>query len=139
MFMETLLMAWSGRIAFVAGRQRRIVSWISADDAARAAARAFERDVTGRHELAGRDAATFDEAYRRLSAARGKRIVALHPPFSVMRLAGRLSPSVKELASMFTLFDAAGYFSDTPRETFGVEDATIEQWARRVSGPGAFG
>ena len=42
---------------------------------------------------------------------------------------------------MFTLFDAAGYFSDSPalRETFGVEAATFEQWARRVSGSGAFG
>lgn len=141
MFMETLLMASSGPLAFVAGRQRRIVSWISADDAARAAARAFERDVTGRHELAGRDAVTFDEAYRRLSAARGTRILALHPPLSLMRLAGRFSPAVKELASMFTLFDAAGYFSDSPalREIFGVEAVTIEQWARRVSGSGAFG
>ncbi|HSK99100.1 MAG TPA: hypothetical protein VK869_02065 [Rubrobacteraceae bacterium] len=48
---------------------------------------------------------------------------------------------MKELASMFTLFDAAGYVSDSPalRETFGVEAVTIEQWARRVSGPSAFG
>ena len=71
MFMETLLLALEGPAAFVMGRQRRPVSWISAGDAALAAVRAFERDITGRHEIAGPDTATFDEAYRRLSAARG--------------------------------------------------------------------
>jgi len=71
MFMETLLMALGGPLAFVPGRQRLPVRWISADDAARAAARAFERDITGRHELAGPETATFDEAYRLLSRARG--------------------------------------------------------------------
>jgi uncharacterized protein YbjT (DUF2867 family) len=63
MFMETLLMALGGPLAFVPGRQRLPVRWISAGDAARAAARAFERDITGRHELAGPETATFDEAY----------------------------------------------------------------------------
>lgn len=75
------------------------------------------------------------------AAARGERIVALHPPLSIMRLAGPFSPSAKELAGMFTLFDAAGYFSDSPalRETFGVPADTIDELARRLSGPGAFG
>ncbi len=42
---------------------------------------------------------------------------------------------VEELASMFALFEVAGYASDSPalRETFGVEALTIEEWARRVS------
>ena len=59
----------------------------------------------------------------------------LHPPLAVMRLAGRFSSPVEELASMFALFDAAGYASDSPalRETFGVEALTIEEWAGRVS------
>ncbi len=135
MFMETLLMALRGPVAFVPGRQRRPVRWISASDVARAAAVAFEKDITGRHELVGPDTATFDEAYRRLSTAWGKRITVLHPPLSAMRLAGRFSPPVEELASMFALFDAAGYASDSPalRETFGVEALTIEEWAGRVS------
>jgi uncharacterized protein YbjT (DUF2867 family) len=135
MFMETLLMALGGPVAFVPGRQRRRVGWVAAGDAARAAAAAFEKNVTGLHELAGPDTATFDEAYRRLSRVRGKRIAVLHPPLAVMRLAGRLSPPVEELASMFALFDAAGYASDSPalRETFGVEALTIEEWAGRVS------
>ncbi len=135
MFMETLLMALRGSVAFVPGRQRRPARWISASDVARAVAVAFEKDVTGRYELTGPDTATFDEAYRRFSAARGKRITVLHPPLSVMRLAGRFSPPVEELASMFTLFEAAGYASDSPalRETFGVEALTIEEWAGRVS------
>jgi hypothetical protein len=53
-----------------------------------------------------------------------------------MRLAGRLSSPVEELASMFALFDGAGYATDSPalRETFGVEGLTIEEWAGRVSG-----
>lgn len=72
MFMETLLMALGGPLAFVPGRQRLPVRWISAGDAARAAARAFERDITGRHELAGPETATFDEAYRSLSRAWGE-------------------------------------------------------------------
>lgn len=141
MFMETMLMASSGPVAFIPGRQGRIVSWICADDVARAAVRAFERDVTGRHELAGTDFATFDEAYRRLSAVLNKRIFVLHPPISTMRLAGRISPPAEELAAMFALFDAEGYSSDSPalRETFGVEAVGIEEWTRRVFGPGSFG
>ena len=141
MFMETLLLALSGPVAFVPGRQRRLVSWISAGDVARAAVRAFERGIHGLYELAGPDIATFDDAYRRLSRARGKRITVLHPPLSMMRLSGRFSPPVEELASMFTLFEAAGYASTTPalRETFGVEALTIEEWAGRVSRSESFG
>jgi uncharacterized protein YbjT (DUF2867 family) len=141
MFMETLLLALSGPVAFVPGRQRHRVGWISASDVAHAAVAAFEKDITGRHEVAGPDAATFDEAYRRFSTVRGQRITVLHPPLSVMRLAGRFSPPVEELASMFALFEAAGYASDSPalRETFGVEALTIEEWAGRVSWSGMFG
>jgi uncharacterized protein YbjT (DUF2867 family) len=136
MFMETLLLALKGPVAFVMGRQRRPVSWISAGDAALAAVRAFERDITGRHEIAGPDTATFDEAYRRLSAARGERIIVLHPPLSAVRLAGRFAAPVEELANMFALFDAAGYATDPTalRDVFGVRALTIEEWARRVSG-----
>ncbi|HEX2729708.1 MAG TPA: NmrA family NAD(P)-binding protein [Rubrobacteraceae bacterium] len=135
MFMETLLMALSGSVAFVPGPQRRPVGWISASDVGRAAARAFERDVTGRHELAGPDTATFDEAYRRLSRARDKRIIVLHPPLAAMHLAGRVAAPVEELANMFTLFDAAGYTSDSPalRDIFGVDAISIEEWAGQVS------
>lgn len=135
MFMETLLMALQGSIAFVAGPQRRPVAWISASDVGHAAARAFERDITGRHELAGPDIATFDEAYRRLSRARSRRIVVLHPPLAAMRLAGRISAPVEELANMFALFDTAGYASDSPalRDTFGVDAISIEVWAEQVS------
>ena len=141
MFMETLLMALKGPVAFVMGRQRRVVRWLSADDAARAAVRAFETDVTGRHELAGPDAATFDEAYRRLSAVRGRGIFVLHPPLSAARLAGRFAPAVEELAEMFVLIDAAGYATDPAplRDVFGVEALTIEEWARRVFGYDPFG
>jgi uncharacterized protein YbjT (DUF2867 family) len=136
MFMETLLLASSGPAAFVPGRQRRRVGWVAASDVARAGVTALEKDITGRYELAGPDTATFDEAYRRFSTVRGKRMIVLHPPISAMRLAGRISPAVEELASMFALFDAAGYASDSPalRETFGVEALTIEEWAGRVSG-----
>jgi uncharacterized protein YbjT (DUF2867 family) len=135
MFMETLLMALSGPVAFVPGRQRRHVGWISTNDVARALVSAFERGVTGRYELAGPETSTFDEAYARLARARGGRIIVLHPPLAAMRLVGRLSSPVEELASMFALFDAAGYASDSPalRETFGVEAVTIEEWAGRVS------
>jgi uncharacterized protein YbjT (DUF2867 family) len=141
MFMETMLIALSGPVAFVPGRQRRPMGWISAGDVARAAVASFEKDLTGRYELAGPNTATFDEAYRRFSAARGKRITVLHPPLAVMRLAGRFSPPVEELANMFALFEAAGYASDSPalRETFGVEALTIEEWAGRVSRTGPFG
>jgi uncharacterized protein YbjT (DUF2867 family) len=141
MFMETLLLALRGPVAFVPGRQRRPACWISVNDVACAAVRAFERDVTGRHELAGPDIATFDEAYRRLSRVSGRRIVVLHPPLATMRLAGRFSAPVEELANMFALFDAAGYASGSPalRQTFGVEATTIEEWAGRVSRPGSSG
>jgi len=136
MFMETLLMALKGPVAFVMGRQRHRIRWISADDAALAAVRAFERDITGRHELAGPDAATFDEAYRLLSAVRGGGIFVLHPPLPAGRVAGRFSPAVEELAPMFALFDAVGDAPDPAplRDVFGVEAETIEGW-----GGGGFG
>jgi uncharacterized protein YbjT (DUF2867 family) len=135
MFMETLLMALIGPVAFVLGRQRHRVGWVSTSDVARAAVAAFEKDTTGRYELAGPDVCTFDEAYARLARTRGKRITVLHPPLAVMRLAGRLSSPIEELANMSALFQAAGYASDSPalRETFGVEALTIEEWAGRVS------
>ena len=135
MFMETLLLAMSGPMAFVPGRQRRQVGWISASDVARAAVRALERNITGLHEIAGPDTATFDEAYSHFSTARGKRITVLHPPLAVMGLAGRFLPPVEELASMFALFEAAGYVADPAplRDTFGVEALTIEEWAGQVS------
>ncbi len=141
MFMETLLMALKGPVAFVMGRQRHRIRWISADDAALAAVRAFERDIAGRHEIGGPDAATFDEAYRLLSAVRGGRIFVLHPPLPAVRVAGRFSPAVEEIAEMFALFDAVGYATDPAplRDVFGVEGLTIEGWAGRVFGSDPFG
>ena len=62
MFMETLLMAMGGPVAFVPGRQRRRVGRISAGDVARATVAALEKDLTGRYELAGPDTANLDEA-----------------------------------------------------------------------------
>jgi uncharacterized protein YbjT (DUF2867 family) len=134
MFMETLLMALKGPVAFVMGRQPHRIRWISADDAALAAVRAFERDITGRHEIGGPDAATFDEAYRLLSEVRGGRIFVLHPPLPAVRLAGRFSPAVEELAGMFALFDAVGYATDPAplRDGFEVDALTIEGWAGRL-------
>jgi uncharacterized protein YbjT (DUF2867 family) len=141
MFMETLLLALRGPVAFVPGRQSRPVSWISASDVARAAVRAFQRDITGRHELAGPDSGTFDEAYSRLARVRGRRIVVLHPPLFSMMLPGRLVPYVGDLARMFAFFDSAGYAADPAplRDFFGVEALTIEEWAGRVSRPASFG
>jgi uncharacterized protein YbjT (DUF2867 family) len=141
MFMETLLMALSGPVAFVPGRQRRGVGWISANDVARAAIAAFERDITGRYELASPEISTFDEAYARLARARGGKITVFHPPLAALRLVGRLSSPVEEVASMFALFEDAGYSTDSLalRETFGVEAITIEEWAGRVSRSGPVG
>ena len=132
MFLETLLMALRGPGAFVAGRQRRPASWISASDVALAAVRAFEKDITGRHELAGPDLETFDGAYARLAGVWGRKIRVLHPPLASLRLPGLIFGEVRELANMFALFDTAGYAADPAplRETFGVEAATIEEWAK---------
>ncbi|HET7478676.1 MAG TPA: NAD(P)H-binding protein [Rubrobacteraceae bacterium] len=140
-FMETLLLSMSGPFAFVIGRQNRRAGWISASDIGHAAARAFERDITGRHELAGPDIATFDEAYRHLSRARGKRIIVLHAPLAAVRAVGQAVAPVEELAGIFTLFDAAGYVSESTalRDTFGVDGISIEEWAGRVSSSGQVG
>jgi uncharacterized protein YbjT (DUF2867 family) len=130
-FMETLDMMLRGSVAFVPGRQRRPVSWIAARDIARAAVRAFERDITGRHEIAGPDTTTFDGAFERLGRARGRRIRTLHPPLIAMRVPGRVVPYVRELADMMALFDVAGYAANpsTLRDTFGVPALTVEEWA----------
>lgn len=133
MFMETLYMMLRGPVAFIPGRQPKLISWISARDIARAAVRAFERDITGRHELAGPDTTTFEGAFERLGKARGKQIRALHMPLVAMRIPGLISPRVRELADMMSLFDAIGYAADPSilRETFGVTALTIERWASK--------
>lgn len=132
MFMETLFMMLRGPVAFVPGRQRRPVSWIAARDIARAAVRAFEKDITGRYELAGPDTTTFDGAFQRLARGRGKRIQVLHVPLIALGLTGRASPYVRELANMMAFFDAAGFAADPSvlRDTFDVPALSIEEWAR---------
>jgi uncharacterized protein YbjT (DUF2867 family) len=135
MFMENLLLALRGSVAFVPGRQRRPASWISADDVARAAVRAFEHKIQGRHELAGPDLCTFDEAYSRLARAWGRRISVLHPPLFTMLLPGRFVPYLGDIARMFAFFDRVGYAADPVplRDLFGVEALTIEERAGQVS------
>src|SRR5919199_2528798 len=131
-FMETLYMMVRRSVAFVPGRQRRPVSWIATRDMARAAVRAFQADILGRHELAGPDTTTFDEAFERLARARGERIQVLHVPLIAMRLSGRASPYIRELANMMAFFDTVGFAADPAvlRDTFGVPALTIEEWTR---------
>jgi uncharacterized protein YbjT (DUF2867 family) len=133
MFMETLdMMMPRAAVAFIPGRQRLPVSWIAASDIACAAVRAFRADILGRHELAGLETITFDEAFRRLARARGKRIRALHVPLISLRLAGLASSYLRELTNMMSLFDAVACATGPSvlRETFGVSALTIEEWAR---------
>src|ERR687886_572297 len=138
-FMETLDMMLRGPVAFVPGRQRRPVSWIAAGDIARAAVRAFQADILGRHDIAGPDTTTFDGAFERLERARGKGIQVLHVPLIAMRLSGRASPYIRELANMMALFDAVGFAVDPSglRDTFGIHALTIEEWARDNGVPSA--
>jgi uncharacterized protein YbjT (DUF2867 family) len=133
-FMETLDMMLRGPVAFIPGRQRRPVSFIAARDIARAAVRAFQADILGRHELAGPDTITFDGAFERLGKARGEKIRALHVPLIAMRVPGRFVSYVRELANMMALFDAVGFATDPSvlRETFGVPALTIEEWANET-------
>ncbi len=134
-FMETLHMMLRGPVAFIPGRQRRPVSWIAARDIARTAVRSFQEDILGRHELAGPETVTFDDAFGRLARARGERIRVLHVPLISLQLVGRASSYVRELANMMALFDAVGFATDPSvlRETFGVPALTIEEWAREGS------
>ena len=130
-FMETLDMMLSGPLAFVPGRQRRPVSLIAARDIARAAVRALQVDILGRHEIAGPEVVTFDEAFERLARGRDKKIRTLHVPLISLRVAGRFSPYVRELAHMMAFFDATGFATDPSvlRDTFGVPALTVEEWA----------
>jgi uncharacterized protein YbjT (DUF2867 family) len=134
MFMETLYMMLQGPVAFVPGRQRHPISFISARDIARATVRAFQLKICGRYELAGPDTVTFDGAFERFGKASGKKIRVLHVPLAALRLSGRVVPYVRELAAMMALFDVAGYVADpsTLRDTFGVPALTIEEWAGRA-------
>ena len=131
-FMETLGMMLRGAVAFVPGRQRRPVSWIAAHDIARAAVRAFQVDILGRHDIAGPDTVTFDEAFERLARARGESIQVLHVPLMALRVGGLAVPYVRELANMMAFFDAVGFATDPSvlRDTFGVPALGIEEWAR---------
>ncbi len=131
-FMETLDMMLQGPVAFIPGRQRKPVSWIAASDIARAAVRAVQGDILGRHELTGPEVVSFDGAFHRLGKARGERIRALHVPLAGMRAAGRFSPYVREMANMMAFFDAVGFATDPSdlSDTFGVPALTIEEWAR---------
>ena len=51
-------------------------------------------------------------------------------PLAALRLPGRMSPYVRELADMMALFDAAGYAADPSilRDKFGVSALTLEEW-----------
>ncbi len=131
-FMETLDMMLQGPVAFVPGRQRRPVSWIAARDIARAAVRAVQADILGRHEIAGPETTTFDGAFERLGRGRGKRIRPLHVPLIALSVPGRFSPHTRELANMMAFFDAVGFATDPSvlRDTFGVPALTVEEWAR---------
>lgn len=131
-FMETLDLMLRGSVAYIPGRQRGPVSWIAAGDIARAAVRAVQGDIVGRHEIAGPEVVSFDGAFHRLGKARGKKIRALHVPLAPMRAAGRFSPYVREMANMMAFFDAVGFATDPSvlRETFGVPALTIEEWSR---------
>lgn len=135
MFMETLDMMLRGPVAFIPGRQRRPVSWIAARDIARAAVRAFQRDILGRHEIAGPETVPFDGAFESLGRGRGENIRVFHVPLIALRVPGRFSPYVGELANMMSFFDAVGFATDPSvlRETFGVPALTIEEWARKGS------
>ena len=131
-FMETLDLMLRGSVAYIPGRQMKPVSWIAAGDIARAAVRAIQGDIVGRHEIAGPEIVGFDGAFHRLGKARGERIRTLHVPLSPMRAAGRFSPYVREMANMMAFFDAVGFATDPSdlSETFGVSALTIEEWAR---------
>jgi uncharacterized protein YbjT (DUF2867 family) len=131
MFMETLYMMLQGRVAFVPGRQRHPISFISARDIARAAVRAFQWKISGRYELAGPDTVTFDEAFERFGKGSGKKLWMLHVPLTALRLPGRASPYVRELADMMALFDAVGYAANPSilRDTFGVSALALKEWA----------
>ncbi len=131
-FMETLDMMLGGPVAFIPGRQRRPISLIAARDIARAAVRAFQEDVLGRHEIAGPEVVTFDDAFERLGRGRGKKIWMLHVPLISLSVPGRFSSYTRELANMMAFFDAVGFATDPSvlRETFGVPALTIEEWAR---------
>ncbi len=137
-FMETLDMMIQGPVAFVPGRQRRPVSFIAARDIARAAVRSFQADLLGRYELAAPDTTTFDSAFERLGRGRGKGMRVLHLPLIAMRLYGRTSPYVRELANMMAFFDAVGFAADPSilRDTFSVPALSIEEWARQGRQPG---
>jgi uncharacterized protein YbjT (DUF2867 family) len=131
MYMETLYMMLQGPVALVPGRQRHPISFISARDIARAAVRAFRWKILGHYELAGPDTVTFDEAFDQYGKGSGKKIRVLHVPLAALRLPGRVSSYVRELADMMALFDAAGYAADPSilRDTFGVSAMTLREWA----------
>ena len=131
-FMKTLDLMLRGSVAYIPGRQRKPVSWIAAGDIARAAVRAIQGDIVGRHEIAGPEIVSFDGAFHRLGKARGERIRTLHVPLAPMRAAGRFSPYVREMANMMTFFDTVGFATDPSvlSETFGVSALTVEEWAR---------
>jgi len=130
MFMETLYMMLQRSVAFVPGRQRRLISWIVGRDVARAAAQSFQKDILGRHELAGPDTTTFDDAFEYLGKAWGKKIRVLHVPLVAMRLPGRIVTRIEELADVMALFDAVGYAADPSalQDTFGMPALTLEEW-----------
>jgi uncharacterized protein YbjT (DUF2867 family) len=131
MFMVTLYMMLQGPVAFVPGRQRHPISFISARDIAKAAVQAFKWKLYGCYELAGPDTVTFDEAFERYGKGSGKKIRVLHVPLAALRLPGRVSSYVRELADMMALFDTAGYAADPSflRDTFGVSALTLQEWA----------
>jgi uncharacterized protein YbjT (DUF2867 family) len=122
MFMETLLMALSGPVAFVPGRQRRNVGWISTSDVARAAVAAFEREVTGRYELAGPETLTYEQIVKLALDAWGRARPLIHVPLPVVRRALALIEAVSGDAA-FATWEEAQLMEIRMTSSAGTKDA----------------
>jgi uncharacterized protein YbjT (DUF2867 family) len=102
----------------------------SGDEGSYLTQQAFQLKIRGRYELAGPDTVTFDEAFEQFGKGSRKKIRVLHVTLAALRLPGRVSPYVRELADMMALFDAAGYAADPSilRDAFEVSALTLEGW-----------
>jgi uncharacterized protein YbjT (DUF2867 family) len=119
------------------GTQRLQPIWV--DDVAAFFDRAVDNAATARRtfELGGPDAVTWDEFWRRLQRALGKRRPLVHVPFSVMRAQATLLerlPKPPVTRDQLTMLAAGDNVCDvTPaRETFGIDPIPLDEQLRRA-------
>src|SRR5207247_4033342 len=111
------------------------LNFVHVDDVADGISRALDRGRVGECYVLGGEIARLDDAYRAVAQATGQPLPSLVIPDALLRLAGRLVPSLREVTSSaqgvtFWATDAKA------RAELGTRPRSLLQGMRDTFGPG---